>query len=232
MKQLISYAIGVWMGRYRLDKPGLNIAHPNPSPEELAPYTYNGQEVEIDSDAIIPILPDDAPFDDNAAKRVKDFLRIVWGTEHLSENINFMEAQMNSSIEAYMMDMKKGWWKDHLAMYSRRPIYWLFASKKGAFKAMAYMHRMTPATVKRIREDYLLRYIEYLNSTIAKLEAREGSLTTKEKAQLKKMRTDLAECQDYDDEIQRIADRAITFDLDDGVVHNHALFGPILAKLK
>lgn len=232
MKQLISYAIGVWMGRYRLDRPGLNIAHPNPSAEELAPYTYNGQEVEIDSDAIIPILPDDAPFDDNAAKRVKDFLRIVWGTEHLSENINFMEAQMNSSIEAYMMDMKKGWWKDHLAMYSRRPIYWLFASKKGAFKAMAYMHRMTPATVKRIREDYLLRYIEYLNSTIAKLEVREGSLTTKEKAQLKKMRTDLAECQEYDDEIQRIADRAITFDLDDGVVHNHALFGPILAKLK
>lgn len=232
MKQLISYAIGVWMGRYRLDRPGINIAHPNPSAEELAPYTYNGQEVEIDDDAIIPILPDDAPFDDNAAKRVKDFLRIVWGTEHLSENINFMEAQMNSSIEAYMMDMKKGWWKDHLAMYSRRPIYWLFASKKGVFKAIAYMHRMTPATVKRIREDYLLRYIEYLNSTIAKLEAREGSLTTKEKAQLKKMRTDLAECQDYDDEIQRIADRAITFDLDDGVVHNHALFGPILAKLK
>ena len=232
MKQLISYAIGVWMGRYRLDRPGLNIAHPNPSAEELAPYTYNGQEVEIDSDAIIPILPDDAPFDDNAAKRVKDFLRIVWGTEHLSENINFMEAQMNSSIEAYMTDMKKGWWKDHLTMYSRRPIYWLFASKKGAFKAMAYMHRMTPATVKRIREDYLLRYIEYLNSTIAKLEAREGSLTTKEKTQLKKMRTDLAECQDYDDEIQRIADRAITFDLDDGVVRNHNLFGPILAKLK
>lgn len=232
MKQLISYAIGVWMGRYRLDRPGLNIAHPNPSAEELAPYTYNGQEVEIDDDAIIPILPDDAPFDDNAAKRVKDFLRIVWGTEHISENINFMEAQMDSSIEAYMMDMKKGWWKDHLTMYSRRPIYWLFASKKGAFKAMAYMHRMTPATVKRIREDYLLRYIEYLNSTIAKLEAREGSPTTKEKAQLKKMRTDLAECQDYDDEIQRIADRAITFDLDDGVVHNHALFGPILAKLK
>ena len=25
MKQLISYAFGTWMGRYRLDKPGLHI---------------------------------------------------------------------------------------------------------------------------------------------------------------------------------------------------------------
>ena len=42
MKQLISYAIGCMMGRYRLDKKGLCIAHPNPSEEEYAPYVYHG----------------------------------------------------------------------------------------------------------------------------------------------------------------------------------------------
>jgi hypothetical protein len=31
ISQFISYAIGLFMGRYRLDKPGLNIAHPNPT---------------------------------------------------------------------------------------------------------------------------------------------------------------------------------------------------------
>src|SRR5690554_1739437 len=31
ISQFISYSIGVFMGRYRLDKPGLHIAHPNPS---------------------------------------------------------------------------------------------------------------------------------------------------------------------------------------------------------
>lgn len=36
IKQLISYAVGVWMGRYRLDKPGLHIAHPQPTDDELA----------------------------------------------------------------------------------------------------------------------------------------------------------------------------------------------------
>lgn len=34
-KQLISYAVGCMLGRYRLDKPGLHIAHPNPTDEEI-----------------------------------------------------------------------------------------------------------------------------------------------------------------------------------------------------
>ena len=48
MKQFISYAVGCMMGRYRLDKKGLHIAHPNPSAEEIAPYIYNNVEFEID----------------------------------------------------------------------------------------------------------------------------------------------------------------------------------------
>lgn len=39
ISQFISYLIGVMLGRYRLDKPGLNIAHPNATEQELAPYT-------------------------------------------------------------------------------------------------------------------------------------------------------------------------------------------------
>ena len=41
MKQFICYAVGCMMGRYRLDKKGLHIAHPNPTAEETAPYIYN-----------------------------------------------------------------------------------------------------------------------------------------------------------------------------------------------
>ena len=41
MKQFISYAVGCMMGRYRLDKKGLHIAHPNPTAEETAPYIGN-----------------------------------------------------------------------------------------------------------------------------------------------------------------------------------------------
>ena len=39
LKQLISYAIGCMMGRYRLDRPGLHIAHPNITDAEKVDYS-------------------------------------------------------------------------------------------------------------------------------------------------------------------------------------------------
>lgn len=110
VKQLISYAIGCWMGRYRLDKPGLHIAHPNPTAEEVCTYTYNGSELEIDDDGIIPILSADSQFADNACHRLRDFLRIAFGEENLLENINFIETCLGKSLEAYFI---KDFWKDH-----------------------------------------------------------------------------------------------------------------------
>ena len=62
ISQFISYAIGLFMGRYRLDKPGLNIAHPNPTQEELASYTYNNGKVIIDEDAILPLMGKNCQF--------------------------------------------------------------------------------------------------------------------------------------------------------------------------
>lgn len=109
-KQLISYAIGCWLGRYRLDKPGLHIAHPNPTAEEVCTYTYNGSELEIDDDGIIPILSADSQFADNACHRLRDFLRIAFGEENLLENINFIETCLGKSLEAYFI---KDFWKDH-----------------------------------------------------------------------------------------------------------------------
>ena len=89
IKQLISYMVGVWMGRYRLDRPGLNIAHPNPTEEELASYKYGPDNaiLTIDDDGIIPILPTGAPFDDNLSKYIADFVRIVWGEEAQTDKI-------------------------------------------------------------------------------------------------------------------------------------------------
>lgn len=45
-------------------------------------------------------------------------------------------------------------------------------------------------------------------------------------------RGDLTECDEYHERLQVVAEQAITFDLDDGIPHNHALFGDILTKLK
>ena len=228
-KQLISYAIGCWMGRYRLDKPGLHIAHPNPTAEEVCTYTYNGSELEIDDDGIIPILRADSSFADNACHRVRDFLRIAFGEENLLENINFIETCLGKSIEAYFM---KDFWKDHKKMYQNRPIYWLFSSKKGAFQCIAYMHRMDAYTVERVRSKYLLPHMDWLTHRINELRADDAMLTTAQRKTAERLEKELAECREYHERLHYVADRQIAFDLDDGVVVNYAKFGDVLAKIK
>lgn len=119
IKQLISYAIGCWMGRYRLDQPGLYIAHPNIKEEEIVTYPYRDETLTIDDDGIIPILPYECPFEDNLQNRIADFVRIAFGNDSLAENLNFVEQCLGSTIEKYL---DKEYWKDHKRMYQNRPI--------------------------------------------------------------------------------------------------------------
>lgn len=229
MKQFISYAIGCMMGRYRLDKKGLCIAHPNPTAEEIAPYEYHGFTFEIDDDGIIPLMTKDSRFDDNGVNRLTDFIKMVVGELTLTENMNFLEEALGKSVEQYLV---KDFWKDHKKMYQNRPIYWLFSSKKGAFQVIAYMHRMNKYTVENIRNKYLLPHIEYLRQELADLDNRITALTPQERKQYQKLQKDLEECMEYHDRLHMVADQQIDFDLDDGVVVNYAKFGDVLAKLK
>ena len=229
MKQLISYAVGCMLGRYRLDKPGLHIAHPNPTDDEIAPYEYKGEQWEIDDDGIMPLMPNDCGFSDNASARFADFIRVALGNEEHVANLNYVEKCLGKTLEQYFV---KDFWKDHKKMYQNRPIYWLFSSKKGAFQVIAYMHRMNAYTAERVRSKYLLPYIEHLEAEIDKLDARRAELSTKETKQLQALQKQLDECREYHERLQVVAEQAISFDLDDGVVVNYAKFGDILQKIK
>lgn len=236
IKQLISYIVGVWMGRYRLDKPGLHIAHPNPTEDELAEYSFSItgiQTLKIDADAIIPVLPADAPFFDNLRNYVREFVRKVWGDESLTENINFMEKCLGKSLDDFLM---KDFWKYHKKMYQNRPIYWEFASKNGAFRALVYAHRMDRYTVEVVRSKYLLPYRSFVEKKIAALDARAAELSTAERKELDRLRKDIAELDEYAQRVEVVAgesaQRDPVFDLDDGIARNHALFAPIATKLK
>ena len=229
IKQHISYAVGCMMGRYRLDKPGLHIAHPEPTAEEIAPYTYKGKEFTIDDDGIMPLMANDCGFSDNAPLRMAEFVRIAFGEDSQVENLNYMEQCLGKTLEQYFV---KDFWKDHKKMYQNRPIYWLFASKKGSFQVIAYMHRMNAYTVERIRAKYLLPFIEHLEQEINKLDLRRAELTTKESKQLQTLQKQLDDCREYHERLQVVAEQAISFDLDDGVAVNYAKFGDVLQKVK
>lgn len=229
IKQLISYAVGVWMGRYKLGKKGLHIAHPKPTGTELQAYEYGDRLVEIDDDGLIPMLPQNSPFEDNLSSRIPDFIRIAFGEDKLTENLNYIEQKLGISIEQYV---QKTFWKEHKKMYQNRPVYWLFSSKKGAFMCLAYMHRMDAYTAERVRSNYLLPYIEFLQNQTFELESRRATLSTAENRKLQNLQKVLEECREYHERLQVVAEKAINLDLDDGVVTNYALFDDVLAKLK
>ncbi|WP_446775507.1 BREX-1 system adenine-specific DNA-methyltransferase PglX [Macellibacteroides fermentans] len=229
MGQLISYAVGCMMGRYRLDKGGLHIAHPNPADEEVASYSFNGRTFQIDEDAIIPLMDNSVSFTDNALARLKEFFALVWGEEELVNTLNCVEQGLGTDLESYLV---KVFWKEHCKRYQKRPIYWLFASPKGAFQVLTYMHRMNRFTVEKIRSHYLLKHISNLENRVAMLQSNEASLNTAERRLLEKLQKDLAECRAYDLELKEVADAQIEFDLDDGVAVNYELFKKVVAPIK
>lgn len=234
LKQFISYAVGCMMGRYRLDRPGLAIAHPNPESSEYAPYAIEstGEKWWIDDDGIVPMMDDECGFHDNATNRFTEFVRVALGNEYLTDNLNFVRDALGNDIVDYF---RTDFYADHKKMYQNRPIYWMFSSnqkgKRAAFQCLVYMHRMNRFTPEHIRTKYLLPYIERLAAREAELSGRP-SLSTKENKQLKQLRADLEECRDYQLSLHEFADRQIELDLDDGVVKNYATFAPVLAKLK
>ena len=230
MRQLISYLMGCLMGRYRLDKPGLHIAHPSPTAEETAAYSYNGYTVEIDDDAIIPLMDSTSSFADNALIRIKHLLEAQWGGDkQLIETINYLQATLGKDLETYLV---KDFWKDHCSRYQKRPIYWLFASPKGAFQVVTYMHRMNKYTVEKIRSNYLLVHIRNLENQYNALKANDANLNRDEAKRMEKVEKDLIECRDYDLLLKDLADHQIDFDLDDGVAVNYAKFESVVAAVK
>ncbi|SDL70820.1 hypothetical protein SAMN05421813_101297 [Daejeonella rubra] len=229
ISQFVSYAIGLFMGRYRLDIPGLNIAHPNPTKEELARYSYNHGEVSIDQDAILPLMGKNCNFTDDVVKQFNQLLDTIWGHDQRTENINFIQECLDKELDKFLVN---DFWSYHCSMYKKIPIYWLFSSKKGSFQVLVYMHRMNEFTVEKIRANYLLEHLKYLRSEIAQKEANASSLSTTEAKQLDKLRADLIECEQYDMALKNVADQQIKFDLDDGVAKNFELFETVVAKIK
>ena len=221
--------MGCWMGRYRLDKPGLNIAHPNPSAEELATYEVNGKTFDIDDDGIVPLMDEESPFADNAVSRMKDFVGAVFGEDHLSENLNYIRECLGMTLEKFFQTV---FWKDHLARYQKRPIYWLFQSnnRNPAFQVVVYMHRMDAYSCEKVRT-YLLSYIDYLKQRINQFEQNEVTHSPAETRKLIKMKDNLKECLSYEERLHHVANQQIAFDLDDGVKVNYAKFGDVLAAI-
>lgn len=184
-----------------------------------------------DDDAIIPLMGSTCGFSDDALHRLRHFIEVVWGSETLTQNINFLQECLGMDLEKYLTS-QNNFWKDHCSRYKKKPIYWLFSSPTGAFQALVYMHRMNKYTVQKIRDNYLLKHLQWLGGQISQLQSRSSTLVREEQKYLDGLQKALKECEEYDKYLKDIADRQIEIDLDDGVSVNYPKFEPVVAKIK
>ena len=232
IRSLISYAVGCMFGRYSLDAPCLAYAG----------GAWNASKYQTfipDEDNVLPIC-DDEYFEDDIVGRFVQFIEAVYGKESLEENLKFIADALGGKgtprqvIRSYFLN---DFYADHLKIYQKRPIYWLFDSgKKNGFKCLIYMHRYQPDTIARIRTDYVHEQQERYRSQIQMIEDAMQSASTAERVklnkQLTKFKDQALELQKYEEKIHHLADQAIPIDLDDGVKVNYAKFEDVLAKIK
>lgn len=238
MKELISYAIGCMMGRYSLAEPGLIYANAGNEGFDAARYG----DFPADDDGIVPITEVEW-FDDDAALRFEEFLKVAWSPETLGENLRFVAESLaanggNDPQRTIRNYISKSFFKDHLKTYKKRPIYWLFSSGKlRAFECLVYLHRYNESTLSRMRMEYVTPLLSRMAARIDSLDdeiSAASSSATRTKAQKEKdqLVKQLEELRAFDEELRHYADQRISIDLDDGVKVNYGKFGNLLAERK
>ena len=260
IRSLISYAVGCMVGRYSIYKKGLMFAGGDWSEEPFlqAPWDDAGMQyvqaegnmtpmmdlnpqkvVMPDEDGILPITDDEYFYDDIVTLFV-NWVRIVYGEATLEENLKFISDALGgkgSPREVIRNYFLNDFYKDHLKVYQKRPIYWLFDSgKKNGFKALIYMHRYQPDTIARVRTDYVHEMQSRYRTAIADVEQRLNDASTSERVKLTKrlnaLQAQADELRQYEEKIHHLADQMIAIDLDDGVKVNYAKFADVLATIK
>lgn len=241
-RELISWAIGVTMGRYSVDVPGIVLADQASSLDDFR-ARVDESRLEPDDDGIIPVTG--GAFDDDASRRVKAVLRVVFGASDLGDNIEFLTrclavkpgsntaefvppvipADPEQALEDYMT---KSFAADHQKDYSGRPVYWPIESAKGTFRALIYLHRYTPDTVGQVLTKYAAPFVDRLKAESEAVGRERDAVmgddrkADRERARIDKKRSEIdakvAEVQGFIDSIlQPLAQRRIHLDLDDGV---------------
>lgn len=239
ISQLLSYLVGCMLGRYRLDQSGLHIAHPNATEEEFATYEVSEAALpftmQIDDDAILPLMGSACAFPDDAVKRVEDLLYRIYGEESHTQNLNFIDDALGMKLDKWMTEK---FWLYHISgiVYKKKPIYWLFSSnpkkpQTAAFRVLVYMHRMDGYTVQKIMRNYLHPHQEYLRNQYDAMRENEVNLSKQELKTFENLQKQMTELKAYNEVLKELAAKQIPFDLDDGVTANYAKFDGAVAVI-
>lgn len=226
IRSLISYLVGIEMGRYSLDFEGLAYAGGEWDPMKYVTY-------QPDSDGIIPIYSQ-LGMEDGLTAKIIGLIKHVYGEDTYKENIDFIADALGknnyeSSEETLNRYLNDGFYPDHLKIYQKRPIYWMFSSgKNNAFKCLVYLHRYTDDTLAIINSKYFLNESARLNAEVEdtrlQLDTADGKGKLKLEKTYKTLQAKQKEMIEYGQVLDHMANQYIHLDLDDGVKVNYEKF--------
>lgn len=248
VKALISYAVGCLLGRYSIDKKGVAYA----GGPIAGSWDFAQGKIKVDNNWIaasfmpkadnILLITDKEYFENDILSMFVNFIEVVFGKAVLEENLNFIAMALGgkegeTSREAIRKYFIKDFYKDHLKVYGKKPIYWLIDSgKNDGVKALIYAHRFEEDTIARFRVDYLHSLERKIEGDINRLTiiANSENYNNKERSDAKKerdrLKKQLDEIVDYDKVVEHFSSDKLSIDLDDGIKSNYEKFQGVKIK--
>ena len=232
VKSLISYGVGCIFGRYSTSAPGLVLADAQQTVDDFTAKVPEASFMPAETNVLPITNVEDFSFADDAARVFRAWLADTYGSDTLDDNISFIENALGKDLRTYFA---KDFYKDHCAAYQvtgsgKRPIYWLFASPRGSFQALVYMHRMTRDTVSVVLTEYVRPFRAGLAIRAAELAATGNA---RDASKVNRYRQMVAEVEQWErDVLYPLSQQHVEIDLDDGVKVNYKKFGRALVKVQ
>ena len=150
-RRWLSYALGVALGRFQPGVAGA-LGRGQFTPEIAV------QLRSLASADGFGILEPGHP--DDLTTRIERLLELMVGTEEAHQLI--ARATNGRSLAAYLTGE---WYQEHVRLYRKRPVYWLFQSPRRSVSLFFFHERLTDDSLRRLLDDrYLQGRIKTLHS--------------------------------------------------------------------
>ena len=114
---------------------------------------------------------------------------------------------------------QKEFYQDHLRRFKKKPIYWLFCSEYGTFKAFIYINNFNSHQLSFLLENYLNNYIyNFQNSKNQAID-------------LFNFEKQINELKNYQEKLSEIIKKEFFLNPDSGIITNYKTMSDILFSI-
>jgi len=222
----ISYAVGIIVGRFQ---PRISAAL---GQGNFTPGVTENLRQLTDNDGIATL---DKNHPDDLATKVEQALEIMLGETGATSVICTALSHKGEPLILLRNYLEKDFFKQHIQLYRKRPIYWQIQSAKKSYSLYLFHERITRDTLPLIRGSrYLGGKINYTQTQITELRTQIKSAEGRKKKDLEKeldkLENLLTELETFDQTIQTILNAqnergepvGWTLEIDDGIILNLA----------